>query len=266
MSTWHIRGNEVTNKSVFKYLILAFVITYLFWGFDIVLSGLGMYEHPGYNVGIVFYIIAACSPSIAVYTLWQKEPDKRGIRYFFKTAFSFHNTVTELLLLAVFLLIRFGIPFLFGDVRITGTWWQVVIFIPVMFLFGGFEEVGWRGYLQPILEEKCGFIIATFINWAIWVVWHIPLCFIKGTYQYSGSYLWFAISLLGSAFSAAALHRFKGSIIPCILFHAIGNAVISYGISISDGTGELVSYIAQVIFAILVFFFCKRTGSEPLSE
>lgn len=76
--------NAMTNKSVFKYLILAFVIAYLFWGFDIVLSGLGIYEHPGYNVGIVFYIIAACSPSIAVYTLWQKEPDKRGIRYFLK--------------------------------------------------------------------------------------------------------------------------------------------------------------------------------------
>lgn len=78
-----------------------------------------------------------------------------------------------------------------------------------MLLFGGFEEVGWRGWLQPALEKKCGFIFATLINYAIWLVWHIPLCFVKGTYQYSGSYLWFAVSLAGSAFSAAALHKVK---------------------------------------------------------
>jgi hypothetical protein len=114
--------------------------------------------------------------------------------------------------------------------------------------------------------KKYGFIITTLINWAIWTVWHIPLCFIKGTYQYSGSYLWFAISLLASAFSLAALHSIKGSIMPCILFHAIGNAVVSYGLSISDGTGALISYGVQIIFAILVSYFCKRTSNEPLPE
>jgi membrane protease YdiL (CAAX protease family) len=244
-------------KKICRYLIAAFAITYLFWGLDIVLSCLGLYEHPAYNVGIVFYVIAACAPMASVFILWQKEDGN-----FLKTIFRFQNPLLELSLLLAFLLIRFGIPFLFGDVRITGGIWQVLIFIPVMFLFGGFEEVGWRGYLQPVLEEKCGFIIATLINWAIWVVWHIPLCFIKGTYQYSGSYLWFAISLLGSAFSAAALHRVKGSIIPCILFHATGNAIVSYGLSIGDGTGAIVSYAAQIIFAILIACLCKRTSSH----
>lgn len=260
-----IEKNEMFKK-ICQYLLLTFAITYLFWGLDIVLSCLGLYEHPAYNIGLVFYIIAACAPAIAVFTLWQKESGRRGLHYFLKTVFGFYNPVIEPALMVVFLLLRFGIPFLFSDVRITGSWWQVVLFIPVMFLFGGFEEVGWRGYLQPVLEKKYGFIITTLINWAIWTVWHIPLCFIKGTYQYSGSYLWFAISLLASAFSLAALHSIKGSIMPCILFHAIGNAVVSYGLSISDGTGALISYGVQIIFAILVSYFCKRTSNEPLPE
>jgi hypothetical protein len=269
-NSFEFQSNRVERIEMFKkichYLILTFAITYLFWGFDIVLSGLGLYEHPAYNVGLIFYIIAACAPAIAVFIIWQKETDKKGIRYFLKTVLRFHHLVIEISLLAVFLLIRFGIPFLFGDVRITGSWCQVVVFIPIMFLFGGFEEVGWRGYLQPLLEKRFGFIIATLINWAIWGVWHIPLCFIKGTYQYSGSYLWFAISLLGSAFSLALLHRFNGSIMPCILFHAIGNSVVSYGISISDGTGALISYGVQIALAILVSCFCKRTSEELLPE
>ena len=252
-------------KKTGKYLLLTFAVTYLFWGLDIVLSFLGLYEHPRYNAGIVFYIIAACSPAIAVFVLWQKEPDKKGLKYFLKSVAKFGNPVLELALLCLFLAIRFGIPFLFGNVRITGTWWQVVIFIPVMFLFGGFEEVGWRGYLQPVLEKKFGFIVATLINCAIWTLWHIPLCFIKGTYQYSGNYLWFAVSLMGSAFALAALHKVKGSIMPCILFHAIGNAVVSYGISINEGTGALVSYIAQIVFAIVVSVLLGRVNKSHSS-
>ena len=245
-------------KKICKYLIISFAVTYLFWGIDIILSCLGLYEHPGYNFGIVFYIIAACSPAIAVFIIWQRDSEKKGIRYFVKTIIRLSDPVIELSLLIIFLAIRFGIPFLFGDVIITGRWWQVVLFIPVMFLFGGFEEIGWRGYLQPILENKYGFIVSTLINCSIWILWHIPLCFIKGTYQYSGNYLWFAFSLVGSAFSLAALHKVKGNIIPCILFHAGGNAVLSYGLSINEGIGTTVSYGIQILLAILVSYLCNR--------
>ena len=110
------------SKRSIRYLILAFVITYLFWGLDIVLSCLGLYVHPSYNIGIVFYMIAASSPAIAVYTLWQKESDKKGLRYFLKTVFRLKKPALELSLLLAFLVVRFGIPMLFGDVTFTGAW------------------------------------------------------------------------------------------------------------------------------------------------
>jgi len=252
------------SKNICKYLIITFAITYLFWGFDIVLSKLGLYEHPTYNIGIIFYIIAACAPAITVYFLMKKESNKKGICCFFKSIFKFNNLVLEILLIGIFLVIRFGIPALFGDTSIIGNWWPVVIFIPVMLLFGGFEEVGWRGYLQPKLEKRFGFVIATLINCAIWLVWHIPLCFIKGTYQYSGNYLWFAVSLIGSAFSLAALNKVKGSVIPCIIFHSVGNAIVSYGIAINEGVGMLVSTCIQIIFAICVVKLFNRKNGRVL--
>lgn len=248
----------MSKRRVIVYLIIAFVITYIFWGFDIVMSRMGSYVHPDYNIGIVFYVIAACSPAIAAYIMLQKEPDKSGIRYFVKASFGFSRPAAEILLIVIFLAIRFGIPFLFGDVEVTGSLWQTIVFIPVMFLFGGFEEIGWRGYLQPRLDERFGPVIATLINCAIWTIWHLPLCFIKGTYQYSGSYLWFVVSLAGSAFSLAAINKPGGSVMPCILFHAIGNAIVSYGLSVNEGVGMAVSSGIQIALAICVFFHADR--------
>ncbi|MBP5606086.1 MAG: CPBP family intramembrane metalloprotease [Ruminiclostridium sp.] len=245
-------------KKILQYLIITFAITYLFWGFDIILSIAGMYDHPSYNIGIIFYIIAACSPAIAVYFIMQRDPDKKGIRCFFKSSFTFARPLTELLLIAVFTAVRFVIPFLFGETVMIGDMWQVIVYTPVMLLFGGLEEIGWRGFLQTRLEEKIGSFAGTVLNWAIWLVWHIPLCFINGTYQHSASYFWFAVSLIGSAFSLAALHKVKGSILPCIIFHALGNAVTSYGISVSEGTGMVVSTCVQIISATVIFIVCDR--------
>ena len=124
------------------------------------------------------------------------------------------------------------------------------------------EEIGWRGYLQPILDKRFGPVIATLINCAIWTVWHLPLCFIKGTYQYSGSYLWFVVSLIGSAFSLAAINKVHGSIMPCILFHAAGNAIVSYGISVSEGIGMAVSTCIQVLVSIGVFIVYRKNKAS----
>ena len=123
--------------------------------------------------------------------------------------------------------------------------------------------MGFRGFPEPFFHVQKA---ATLINSAIWMLWHIPLCFIKGTYQYSGSYLWFSISLLGSAFSLAALHKVKGSIMPCILLHAIGNAVVSYGLSIRNGIGAIVSYICQIAFAILITCLFNKANKADLQN
>ena len=111
-----------TCPKIFIYLSVTFIITYLFWGLDIVLCRFGLYEHPGYNVGIIFYIIAACAPAIAVFILWQRDSDKRGIKYILKTIFQFNRPITELSILLIFLMIRFGIPLCFGDVKFSGKW------------------------------------------------------------------------------------------------------------------------------------------------
>ena len=250
--------DDRTLKDTIKYLIITFLITYLFWGADIIMSFLNMYEHPSYNIGIVFYMIAAAAPSVSVYILMQKDPDKKGMRSFLRYLLSINKPPIDLLVVVIFTAIRFVIPFMFGEVTVKGSIIQVIIFIPVMIFFGGLEEPGWRGYLQPVLDKRFGAVMATLINCAIWCVWHLPLCFIKGTYQYSGSYLWFMFTLLGTSFCLVAINKVSKSVLPCILFHATGNSIVSYGISVKDGKGTVVSVIIQIILSMIVFIICSR--------
>jgi membrane protease YdiL (CAAX protease family) len=158
----------------------------------------------------------------------------------------------------IFIVIRFIFPLFFGEMDVIGIWWQVVVFTPVMLFFGGLEEIGWRGFLQPKLENKFGFIAATFINTVIWVVWHIPLCFINGTYQYSNNFLWFVVSLTGMAFSLAAIRKVTRNIFACILYHAAINAIMSYGVSVQDGIGIIVSAAVQIALAVLLVLLHEK--------
>lgn len=105
--------------------------------------------------------------------------------------------------------------------------------LPVLLLGGGFEEIGWRGCLQPILE-RCmpagarllRMLIPPAITGVVWGLWHLPLFAIPGTFQ-SQVPIW-SVMLVGMAlsFSFEALHKATGNLDSCIASHAWYNAML----------------------------------------
>lgn len=45
------------------------------------------------------------------------------------------------------------------------------------------EELGWRGYVLDRLQEKHSALVATLILGTVWMLWHLPLFFVEGSYQ-----------------------------------------------------------------------------------
>lgn len=77
---------------------------------------------------------------------------------------------------------------------------------------GGQEELGWRGYLQPVLQEPLQQDQASIIIGIIWGVWHLPFYVFSGPGASRGGVLLFGTFVLSSVLLSVLLGRmFNGS-------------------------------------------------------
>jgi uncharacterized protein len=91
-------------------------------------------------------------------------------------------------------------------------------------LFGGFEEVGWRGYLLPNLRVRLGPLIASVVIGLVWAVWHAPLFWLTSTSQASLSPTWFALHAVALSLVLTWLYEGSGgSLLLAVLFHGMVN-------------------------------------------
>jgi uncharacterized protein len=121
---------------------------------------------------------------------------------------------------------------------------SAVAFLPLaVVLFGGPEEPGWRGYLQPRLQHRCNALTAALVVGAIWILWHTPLWLMPDSGFASISLPAYATMTLGSSIIYAWLYNSTdGNILLPVLFHAATNAALSL---LPDGA--LVWWIAAAI-------------------
>jgi len=103
---------------------------------------------------------------------------------------------------------------------------QSISGFPLLILFGGIilgafgEELGWRGYLQRVVEGKVNVLIAALLVGILWGLWHV------GNYQYGLLYLLFFV-LSTIAYSIIMVWLLQGTdnnLVVAWLFHFAVNA------------------------------------------
>lgn len=104
----------------------------------------------------------------------------------------------------------------------------VSVFIFMMVGIWG-EEVGWRGFALPKLQEKYHPLLASLILGAIWAIWHLPLFFIEGSQQAQQGMTFFFLATLGySILYSWVYNGSKESLFMIWLLHSMNNATVSY--------------------------------------
>ena len=252
------------NKFPLRFFILAFSWSWLFWGLAI-LFGSGNSQDISELVtstGIEFplILIGAFGPVFGAFaslrTINGKGSIKPFIKSFISIKFGFKVWMSIFLVLGLSTFLAWIIPEFFGYNRIS-TYLPTIYVFPaylllMIFLGGGQEEIGWRGYILPFLEEKFGLIIGSLILGIVWAIWHLPLWFIPGSSQVFLNFFAFMLSTIGYSYFFSWIIKASGNrLLSGLVAHGAANAFISlFPTLIMEHN---VSQIRLWIYSLLVF-------------
>ena len=92
------------------------------------------------------------------------------------------------------------------------------------------EELGWRGYLQPILSRKKNDVLAAIAIGLIWAFWHLPLCLFpewRSGLDLPTFLLLYPLSTVMLSFIMTKLWRWSNrSVFLAMWFHSLVNSLL----------------------------------------
>ncbi len=211
------------DKRLTKYLAISFAISWVAWGILAVLIAQGKFAFADPE-GTMLHVLGGFGPTIAAVLVLPGEITVKAVcRFIFRTK---DKTLKYLLLFSAMEILTIALSAMELNPAIS---LQLVpmIFVQAIFVYGGNEELGWRGVLQPTLESKLPFPVATLLTGAVWAVWHIPLWFVEGASQQNISFWLFAVYAIFLSFWLAAVYKKTRSVFYCSMFHALSNVLLS---------------------------------------
>lgn len=132
----------------------------------------------------------------------------------------------------------------------------LVTFLLATILYGGNEELGWRGTMQVILQGKLPSPIATLIVGVIWVCWHIPLWFIDGNSHQSMSFLTFAFLGIALSYWLSAVYNVTGAVVFCMVMHGWTNTMMGL-LEINENFVYYTALGALTVISIIVSIYAR---------
>jgi membrane protease YdiL (CAAX protease family) len=269
---------DVRRYQLPAFLVLTFAISWTLW------LGLAAVALPiTTTTGAVLNVIAIAGPSIAAVLLTIRLGRLRELLAGFSlsrlspgwsaVALGLPLAMMAIAIAASVALLGAPTPQLTGGVL--GV--LLVEFVRILFLGGPLgEELGWRGFALPRLQQHRTALTSSVLLGLIWGLWHIPLYFVPGTGQSellgTGTSPAFAIGgFVGWTIGLSVLftwlfNQTRGSLIVVILFHAAVNLAAFLPTAVgSAGAASLLNVLLTWIAAIVVVvcFGRMRLASTP---
>jgi len=167
---------------------------------------------------------ATPAPTVALFVTLRKE-EKITVKEFFRRFLHTPRKLKALLVTGFFCICAVVLALVCGEPN-GSPWYMMPLGFIIMLPFVGFaEETGWRGFLQPAMEKRFSFPVATTIVAAIWCVWHFPVWLQPSSHHYGDSIVGFAMNVFVWAFVAAAIYKATKSVLACAAYHAFINSI-----------------------------------------
>lgn len=149
------------------------------------------------------------------------------------------------LLVLIFIGLDF-LPQVFSGEMIIPIWYLPIILFVKALVFGGIEEIGWRYFFQPALQEKLTYLVSTLFTFLAWSLWHLLYFYIDGSLA-TIHFLPFLLGLLSNCFILSAIYTKTRSLWLCVMTHALINCLSQ----LSSAESIWLSLVIKVLIILL---------------
>lgn len=248
----------------FQFVLLTYILT---WSVEIP-AALTKHGYGRMNISKGLQTICTLSPGIVAILLTAIYFRKNGLTALFKAIVQWRLKFKWYILVVILGVALCGLSLLIfnwiarQDIRPDNPYNFLFYFLLILPLSALWEEIGWRGFLLPILQEKYTALKASFVIGFVWGLWHLPIYLAINPYG-GKTILFFLIMFVGCfALSIIATWLFnstKGSVLICILFHNAINTSAAYFYGNLKG-GEFRPLIIWVgLLAASAIIICFKT-------
>ena len=149
------------------------------------------------------------------------------------------------LLVLIFIGLDF-LPLVLSGKMIIPTWYLPIILFVKALVFGGIEEIGWRYFFQPALQEKLTYLVSTLFTFLAWSLWHLFYFYIDGSLAMV-NLLPFLLGLFSNCFILSAIYTRTRSLWLCVMTHALINSLSQ----LSSAESVWLSLVIKVLIILL---------------
>ena len=199
-------------------------------------------------IGIIAVVLGGLSSAFwggLVSISYRQSSFKQVLKDFFQVK----QPLSNYLLVLIFLILDF-LPLVLSGGMIIQVWYLPIILFLKALVFGGIEEIGWRYFFQPTLQEKRSYISATLITFLAWSIWHLFYFYIDGSLAVI-QLLPFLVGLLINCFILSALYHKTQSLWICVMTHACINSLSQILVN-EDVWLSIVSKFLIISLAIMI--------------
>lgn len=249
----------IKRHTLISYFVLAYLLTWLV-EFALVAKVQGRLQ----NVPFWIHYLASFGPMLAALIVTWIASGVNGIHHLLLPLLRVRDVI-RWVLVAIFLPVGlFGIALLYeffingaspnwgllGEVDYLPYLGGVGAFLLWLVTFGVGEEIGWRGFALPRLQQQHSALLSTIILSTVWCFWHLPSFFYKDTYIAMGLFpgiLLFYISIFAASIVFTWLYNSaRGSLFVVVLFHALFDFL-----SVSQAGGSLAPALMSAVIMLL---------------
>ncbi|WP_302977679.1 CPBP family intramembrane glutamic endopeptidase [uncultured Streptococcus sp.] len=160
------------------------------------------------------------------------------------------------LLVLIFIGLDF-LPLVLSGKMIIPTWYLPIILFVKALVFGGIEEIGWRYFFQPTLQEKLTYIVSTLCTFVAWSLWHLLYFYIDGSLAIV-NLLPFLLGLLSNCFILSAIYTKTRSLWLCVMTHALINSL--------SQLSSAESVWLSLVIKVLIIHLAMRIASSSMEK